>query len=216
MVIFRSRGPQDVRQAFLREFEVDLPAHERSEGEEPHERAFEDTDVGGDAVREELEHARRDLQVAELGRIVLGLLLEDAEPQLVVGRMKVDDKARLHPARDAVLDAGNLGRRAVGRNDDLLVLIDERVERVEELLLRRVLPGDELHVIDHQHVDRPEQLLERHHVLVAQRLHEAVHELFGRQVDHAKFRTGASADARRWRASGASCRDRRHRKGTAD
>jgi hypothetical protein len=54
--------------------------------------------------------------------------------------------------------------RAVGGDDDLLVLIHQRVEGVEELFLRAVLAGDELHVIDHQHVDRAEHLLEIHHL----------------------------------------------------
>ena len=90
--------------------------------------------------------------------------------------------------------------RAVGRDDDLLVLVDERVEGVEEFLLRRVLAGDELNVVDHQHVDRPEKLLEAHHVLVAQGLHEAVHELLGRQVDDLEVRRRCAEAPRRWRA----------------
>ena len=76
-----------------------------------------------------------------------------------------------------------VGRRLVGGDHDLPVLVDQRVEGVEELLLGRILAADELHVVDHQHVDRAELLLEGHGVLVAQRADELVHELFGRQVD---------------------------------
>jgi hypothetical protein len=45
------------------------------------------------------------------------------------------------------------------------------------------LPGDELHVVDHQHVDGAEHLLEADRVLFAQRADEAVHELLGREVE---------------------------------
>ena len=53
-----------------------------------------------------------------------------------------------------------------------------------------VLAGDELHVVDHQHVDRAEHLLEALHVLDAQRRDEAVHELLGGEVDDAGVGVG--------------------------
>ena len=102
--------------------------------------------------------------------------------------MQVHDQPALQADLDAVFQILDLARRAVGGNDDLLVLVDQRVEGVEELFLRAVLAGDELHVIDHQHIDRPEQLLEVHDLTFAQGLHEAVHELLGRQVEHAQVR----------------------------
>ena len=89
---------------------------------------------------------------------------------------------------DAVFKVLDLIRSAICGNDDLLVLIHKRVERVEEFFLRAVLARDELHVIDHQHVDRAEQFLEVHHLAVAQGLYEPVHELFGRQVQHVQMR----------------------------
>ena len=74
------------------------------------QRAFEHTHVGRDAVGEEFEHAVGDLQVAELVRILFDLLLQDAEAQLVVGGVQVDDQAGLQAADDPVLDAGDFGR----------------------------------------------------------------------------------------------------------
>ena len=50
-----------------------------------------------------------------------------------------------------------------------------------------ILAGDELHVVDHQHVDRAEHLLEAVHVLEAQRRDEAVHELLGGEVEDARL-----------------------------
>ncbi len=46
-----------------------------------------------------------------------------------------------------------------------------------------VLAADELHVVDHQHVDGAELLLEGDRVLVPERPDELVHELLGREVD---------------------------------
>ena len=56
----------------------------------------------------------------------------------------------------------SLGRR-VGGEDDLLLRVVERVEGVEELLLGRVLSGDELHVVHQQHVELAVALLELVH-----------------------------------------------------
>ena len=61
--------------------------------------------------------------------------------------------------------------------------VDQRVEGVKKLLLGRILAADELDVVDHQHVDRAEELLEGHHVLVAKGANELVHEFLGREID---------------------------------
>src|SRR5262249_3454428 len=53
---------------------------------------------------------------------------------------------------------------------------------MEELLLRVVLANQELEVIDHQHVNAAELLLELHRRLAADRRYEAVHEFFCRHV----------------------------------
>ena len=119
---------------------------------------------------------------------MLGLGLQDAETQLVGRRMDIGDQspaeARAHP----LFHAFEIGRRLVGRDHDLPVLVDQRVEGMEELFLRRVLAANELDVVDHQHVDRAELLFERHRVLEAQGPDELVHELFGGKIDHLALR----------------------------
>ena len=64
---------------------------------------------------------------------------------------------------------------------------------MEEFLLRRILAADELHVVDHQQIDRAELLLEVHCRAEPQRPNELVHEFLGRQVDHLAAR-GVHAD----------------------
>jgi hypothetical protein len=44
-------------------------------------------------------------------------------------------------------------RRMIAGEHDLLLRVVERVERVEELGLRAFLAGDELDVVDEQHVN---------------------------------------------------------------
>ena len=99
--------------------------------------------------------------------------------------MQVHDQPALQARFDAVFQILDLARRAVGGNHDLFALIHQRVERVEELFLRRFLAGDELDIIDHQHLDGAEHFLEIHHGAFAQGLHEAIHELFSREIQHA-------------------------------
>ncbi len=93
------------------------------------------------------------IKAAILAAVEIGLLLQDAQTQFVVGRVQVNDQPALQARLDALLQILDLARRAVGGNHDLLVLINQRVERVEEFFLRRILARHELHVIDHQHID---------------------------------------------------------------
>jgi hypothetical protein len=61
-------------------------------------------------------------------------------------------EARLEPRGHPLLQGADLHGRAVGGQDDLLSLLHQRVEGVEELLLRGVLAGDELDVVHHEDV----------------------------------------------------------------
>ena len=69
-----------------------------------------------------------------------------------------------------------------------VTLIDERVEGMEKFFLGRILATDELHIINHQHVDRPELLLEIHRIAFAQCPDEAVHEFLSRQINNTAMR----------------------------
>ena len=73
-------------------------------------------------------------------------------------------------------------RRAVAAEHDLLLRVVQRVEGVEELGLRAFLAGDELDVVDEQHVDAAVALAEIEHAVVADRVDHLVHEPLGRDV----------------------------------
>ena len=77
---------------------------------------------------------------------------------------------------------GNLVRRAVAAEDDLLLRVVERVEGVEELGLRAFLAGEKLDVVDQQHVDAAIALAEIEDPIVADGVDHLVHEPLGRDV----------------------------------
>ena len=181
-------GAQQVVEHLLGRFERDRAADQGGVGHDPVERAFQFAHVRGDLVGQELEHLGRNA-----GARLLGLGLENAQAQFVGRRVDVGDQAPAEPGAHALLDAFQVRGALVGRDHDLAVLIDQGVEGVEELLLGRVAAADELEVVDHQHVDRAELLLEGHGVFRAQGTHELVHELLCGEIDDAPLR-GARRD----------------------
>ena len=128
---------------------------------------------------EEFQHTIADHQTLVLGFIDLDFGLQNAQTQFVIGRVQVHHQAALQAGFDPVLKVLDFTRGAVGGKDDLFLAIHERIEGVKKLFLGAVLAGHELHIIDHQHIDRAEQLFEIHHPAFAQSVDKAVHELFG-------------------------------------
>ena len=181
-------GAQDVGQAFLGHFQRDFATQQAGMGKQALQRAFQHADVGGDPMRQEFQNAGADFQIRLLGAEALGLGLQDAQAQFIGRGMQVHDQPAGQARLDAFLKALDLGRGAVGGNHDLLALVDQGVEGVEEFLLRAVLAGNELHVVHHQHVHVTEHAFEIHDGTFAQGLHEAVHELFRRQIQHLRGR----------------------------
>ena len=76
---------------------------------------------------------------------------------------------------------------------DLLLRVVERVERVEELGLRAFLAGEELDVVDEQHVDAAVALAEVEDAVVADRVDHLVHEPLGRDVGELQVAFSAAA-----------------------
>ena len=116
-----------------------------------------------------------------------GLLAQDRDAHLELGRLDVGEQAPREARAQAIGDVADLVRLAVGGQHDLLVVLVQRVERVEELVLRAFLAGEELHVVDEQHVDALAVVAaELVHLAGADRLDVLVHEPLGRDVDDAR------------------------------
>ena len=121
--------------------------------------------------------------MGHVGGLPLGLLAEDGEAGLEVGRLDVGDQPPLEPGAEPVLERGDVVGRPVGGEHDLAAGLVEGVERVEQLLLEALLALDELDVVDEQHVGRvavlaPEGVLGA----VPDRLDVVVEERLGRDV----------------------------------
>ena len=88
--------------------------------------------------------------------------------------MDVGDEAPLETGAKAFLERRDLLRQRVGRHHDLLLRVVKRIERVEELLLRRVLARDELDVVHQEDVELAVTALELVHLLEPQRVDQLV------------------------------------------
>ena len=122
-------------------------------------------------------------------RFALGLLAQDGEARLEVGRLDVGDEPPLEPRAQAVLERGDVVRAAIGAEHDLPAGLVERVERVEQLLLEPFLAFDELDVVDEQHVGRVAVLAtERLLRAVPDAVDVVVEERLGRDVPDQEVR----------------------------
>ncbi len=105
--------------------------------------------------------------------------------------MNVGDQAPLEARAQTLFNRGNLLGRTVGGNNDLLLLIVQRVEGMEELFLGALGAGDELDIVDHQHVHVAEAVAKSGHALEADRGDHFVGEFLGADVDEPQRRSAA-------------------------
>ena len=93
-----------------------------------------------------------DRRVGDLDLVQLRALAQDRHAGCVVGRADVGYQAGLEALAQALLDAEQRSREPVAGQHELAAVLVERVEGVEELLLGPGLAGQELDVVDQQHV----------------------------------------------------------------
>ena len=114
----------------------------------PVERTLQLADVGELGLRQLIENVRPERDFA-----LLALVAEDRRPGLVVRRTDIDDQAPGQPRDQPLIDVGDLVRRAVAGHHDLAAAPLQRVEQPQHLGLGLAPPGEELQVVDQQHVD---------------------------------------------------------------
>ena len=144
---------QHVAEIFLRHGHVHFASQKRRMGKETGQRALQFAHVRGDPVGQEFHHPFADPRARKLFREQIHLALQDSQAQLVAGRVDVDHQAGVQTAHDPLFQPVDLSRSGIRAEHDLLFLLHQCVERMKEFLLRGVLSGDELHIIDHQHID---------------------------------------------------------------
>src|SRR5918998_885942 len=108
----------------------------------------------------------------------LGLDAQDGYAHLVVRQLHIGYQTTLEARAQPLLEGRDGFRRFVARDDHLLPALVEGVEGVKELLLRTLLTGDELDVIDHQDIGFPVPRAKVVGSLLPDRSDEIVGELF--------------------------------------
>src|SRR5258706_4015880 len=118
-------------------------------GEDALERTFELANIRANMLGDEERHV-----LIEVHAIVLRLLEEDRHAHFQLGWLDRDRESPAEARDQALFDAGHFLREAVAGDRYLLVRLEKRVERVEELLLRPRFSDEELHVVDQEEVER--------------------------------------------------------------
>ena len=116
------------------------------------------------------------------------LALDDAHAQSLIRHVQRAHQTRRQVRTQPRLDLGQLRRRTVGGEDDAAIVLDQRRQGVEQLLLRRGLAADEMHVVDQQKIGPAHLVLEGGGRAVHDRLHEGRGELLRRQIDDLRLR----------------------------
>ena len=131
---------------------------------------------------------KKAIALVDVDAVHLGLLEQDRHAHLEFRGFDGHGEAPAEAGDEAILDSGHLLREAVAGDHDLLVRLEERVERVEELLLRARLADEELHVVDEEEVERAVVALERVEALVLVGAHDVGDELLGVDVADLRLR----------------------------
>ena len=134
-------------------------------------------------VRNVLGHVVRQVQIQQLG-----LALDDGNARFKIRRLDVGGQAPLKPGAQTLLQGFDLLRGAVRRDDDLAAIVVQRVEGVEKLLLRALLAGQELDVVDQKHVRLAVALAELLHRCRLDGGDRFVREFFTIHVDNVEIR----------------------------
>ena len=108
----------------------------------------------------------------------LELAADDRHAHLVFRIAYVGDEAALKTRPEAFLEGWQGLWRTVGRDDDLFVILIERVEGVEEFFLCFFLSADELNIVNDQHVNVAIFFLYTFNAIVAESPHDVARELF--------------------------------------
>ena len=131
-------------------------------------------DIFGDVIHDVLRQLDAQLQ---------RLFARDDEARLVIGRLDIHDKAPLEAGAQPVLQTDHVAGNAVGRQDDLTLILVERVERMEKFLLRGVLACDELDIVHEEEVGVAVFVTELEVLAAADGVDQLVCELVALDVD---------------------------------
>ena len=117
-------------------------------GEDPVQGAFELSYVVGHGFRN-----RADNLWVKGDPAFLTLHFKDRDAGFKVRRRNIGDHPPLKTGNQAIFNGRNRLGRPVGADDDLFIVLMERVESVEKFFLCLFFTGDELNIVDKEDVD---------------------------------------------------------------
>src|SRR5713226_9529896 len=173
----------EVGEHVLGELHAHLPTRQRAEGDHTGQGALDLADVRLDPARDQIGDV-----VGQADSLRLRFLLENGYPRLEVGGLDIGDQAPLEAGAQALLELGNLLRRGIRGDHDLLPRLVEIVEGMEELLLRSFLTGNELDVVDEKEIDGPVLGAEFRRPIIADGIDEIIGEALGGEIERAELR----------------------------
>ena len=175
-------GVPRIAQRFLGHLEGDGDALlQRAHALEFRDRAFEFACVVLDLACDVIDDVFGHLESAQGS-----FLLQDGDARLVARLLDPRDQTPVEATDEPLFQFRYFARRTVGRQDDLLVVLIQRIERVEKFFLRALtVAAEEVNVVDHQHVHCAEAVTERVHVVVLNRVDELIDEAVAREVEDA-------------------------------
>ena len=147
------------------------------------ECTFELTNVG--------VNLRRDIRRNVIWKIELmqaRLRLHDCNTSFVARLVNTRDQPSCEAAHQSLLKIWNVNRSRIRTQHDLSTKLMERVEGVEELLLRLFVLGEEVNVVNHQTITCAEPIAEISHSPSLHRFVEEIHECVAGDVAEPHFR----------------------------
>lgn len=111
------------------------------------ESAFQLTDIRIDVACNVIDDFIR-----QIDTLLFSAVLQDDAADFIVRRGNRSDKAARETALQAVFELFNIRWRTVARHDDVLLLVEEFIERVEDFHLRRVPRAEELDIVNQKEV----------------------------------------------------------------
>ena len=113
----------------------------------------------------------------------LAMLRHDPQPRGVIGRLDAADHAAGQPGDQFGHEVAQFGRRPIGGEDQLPAVAQQRVDRVHQLDLGRPLAGQELQVVEDQHVHAAILAAKDRQAAAPQGFEELAGELLGGEID---------------------------------
>ena len=170
---------QQVAQRLARQLDGDFLLVEAAVRQDLAQRAFELAHVGAHVLGHEEGHF-----LGHLGALGARLVDQDGHSHLEFGRLDGHRQARVEARDQPLVDVRQALGIGVRGHHDVALLGQQGLEGVEEFLLRAVLVGEELHVVDQEQVERVVALLELVEGLALVGLNHIRDELLGVDVEN--------------------------------